>query len=161
MWWNLWLSVFLIQTKLHEEETRSLNREILVLKNHLIDANITIHKLQEDNVCNTVNKLSFHYSVEFTNALILSWMLSSKTSGREWTWQKISSRFSLLNDFPVGLLESVHCAGGTTVFSVSERENQTRSDVKQYKILQQIETQLMCHNVMCLCVSLGFVQERL
>ncbi|XP_057200629.1 brain-enriched guanylate kinase-associated protein [Triplophysa rosa] len=36
-------------TKLHEEETRSLNREILVLKNHLIDANVTIHKLQEDN----------------------------------------------------------------------------------------------------------------
>ncbi|KAI7805038.1 brain-enriched guanylate kinase-associated protein-like, partial [Triplophysa rosa] len=38
-------------TKLHEEETRSLNREILVLKNHLIDANVTIHKLQEDNGC--------------------------------------------------------------------------------------------------------------
>ncbi|KAA0711592.1 Brain-enriched guanylate kinase-associated protein [Triplophysa tibetana] len=37
-------------TKLHEEERRSLNREILVLKNHLIDADITIHQLQEDNV---------------------------------------------------------------------------------------------------------------
>nr|XP_055028510.1 LOW QUALITY PROTEIN: brain-enriched guanylate kinase-associated protein [Misgurnus anguillicaudatus] len=37
-------------TKLHEEEIRSLSREILVLNNQLIDAKITVQKLQEQNL---------------------------------------------------------------------------------------------------------------
>ncbi|XP_068195433.1 brain-enriched guanylate kinase-associated protein [Antennarius striatus] len=33
----------------HEEEKRALSREIIVLKNHLMEAKITINKLREDN----------------------------------------------------------------------------------------------------------------
>uniref|UniRef100_A0A8C1YFB8 Brain-enriched guanylate kinase-associated protein n=1 Tax=Cyprinus carpio TaxID=7962 RepID=A0A8C1YFB8_CYPCA len=36
-------------TQRHEEEKRSLNREILTLKNHLMEDKITIQKLREDN----------------------------------------------------------------------------------------------------------------
>uniref|UniRef100_A0A671T3W5 Brain-enriched guanylate kinase-associated protein-like n=1 Tax=Sinocyclocheilus anshuiensis TaxID=1608454 RepID=A0A671T3W5_9TELE len=44
---SCWLFVF--QTQRHEEEKRSLSREIVTLKNHLMEDKITIQKLREDN----------------------------------------------------------------------------------------------------------------
>lgn len=45
--------VFLLsrhQSQHHEDEKRALSREIIVLNNHLMEAKLTIDKLQEDNV---------------------------------------------------------------------------------------------------------------
>lgn len=39
-----------LQSQHHEEEKRSLSREIILLNNHLMEAKITINKLREDNV---------------------------------------------------------------------------------------------------------------
>uniref|UniRef100_A0A8C2J4I5 Brain-enriched guanylate kinase-associated protein n=1 Tax=Cyprinus carpio TaxID=7962 RepID=A0A8C2J4I5_CYPCA len=41
--------MFMLITQHHEEEKRSLNREIVTLKNHLMEDKITIQKLREDN----------------------------------------------------------------------------------------------------------------
>lgn len=38
------------QSQHHEDEKRALSREIIVLNNHLMEAKLTIEKLQEDNV---------------------------------------------------------------------------------------------------------------
>lgn len=38
------------QSQHHEDEKRALSREIIVLNNHLMEAKLTIDKLQEDNV---------------------------------------------------------------------------------------------------------------
>lgn len=38
------------QAQHHEDEKRALSREIIVLNNHLMEAKLTIDKLQEDNV---------------------------------------------------------------------------------------------------------------
>lgn len=48
--WVLLLIFSFIQTQQYEEEKRTLNREIIVLNNHLMEAKITIKKLREDNV---------------------------------------------------------------------------------------------------------------
>lgn len=39
------------QSQHHDDEKRALSREIIVLNNHLMEAKLTIEKLQEDNVC--------------------------------------------------------------------------------------------------------------
>lgn len=56
------------QSQHHEDEKRALSREIVVLNNHLMEAKLTIDKLQEDNVrhrfhSNQCCKLTF---VKFT-----------------------------------------------------------------------------------------------
>lgn len=38
------------QSQHHDDEKRALSREIIVLNNHLMEAKLTIEKLQEDNV---------------------------------------------------------------------------------------------------------------
>lgn len=38
------------QSQHHDDEKRALSREIIVLNNHLMEAKLTIDKLQEDNV---------------------------------------------------------------------------------------------------------------
>lgn len=38
------------QSQHHEDEKQALSREIIVLNNHLMEAKLTIEKLQEDNV---------------------------------------------------------------------------------------------------------------
>ena len=59
LWCMLWwLSPFWVlellsccrQTQHHDDEKRALSREIIVLNNHLMEAKLTIEKLQEDNV---------------------------------------------------------------------------------------------------------------
>lgn len=50
--------VFLLsrnQSQHHEDEKRALSREIIVLNNHLMEAKLTIDKLQEDNVRQCLN----------------------------------------------------------------------------------------------------------
>lgn len=39
-----------LQSQHHDDEKRALSREIIVLNNHLMEAKLTIEKLQEDNV---------------------------------------------------------------------------------------------------------------
>ena len=38
------------QSQHHDDEKRVLSREIIVLNNHLMEAKLTIEKLQDDNV---------------------------------------------------------------------------------------------------------------
>lgn len=49
---SFFLSLFsnLDQSQHHDDEKRALSREIIVLNNHLMEAKLTIEKLQEDNV---------------------------------------------------------------------------------------------------------------
>lgn len=49
------LSLSLHQSQHHEDEKRALSREIIVLNNHLMEAKLTIDKLQEDNVRHRLN----------------------------------------------------------------------------------------------------------
>lgn len=39
-----------LQSQHHDDEKRALSREVIVLNNHLMEAKLTIEKLQEDNV---------------------------------------------------------------------------------------------------------------
>lgn len=50
LFWVLWLLSRCCQTQHHDDEKRALSREIIVLNNHLMEAKLTIEKLQEDNV---------------------------------------------------------------------------------------------------------------
>lgn len=47
--------LFFYQSQHHDDEKRALSREIIVLNNHLMEAKLTIEKLQEDNV-----RIPFH-----------------------------------------------------------------------------------------------------
>lgn len=44
------MSLCFPQSQHHDNEKRALSREIIVLNNHLMEAKLTIEKLQEDNV---------------------------------------------------------------------------------------------------------------
>lgn len=51
--WQLSISLsfqYGYQSQHHDDEKRALSREIIVLNNHLMEAKLTIEKLQEDNV---------------------------------------------------------------------------------------------------------------
>lgn len=49
-----------LQSQHHDDEKRALSREIIVLNNHLMEAKLTIEKLQEDNVRVTMIRNSPH-----------------------------------------------------------------------------------------------------
>lgn len=71
-----------------------MRREILVLKNHLIDANITIHKLQEDNVCSTVIKLVMSLTFQKFNSQMLLFCINVSFKDLEEIEDEVCSLYS-------------------------------------------------------------------